>query len=328
MERKSDFIPNRQLRRCLAIIKILARNRYGLGKDDIFDKLREENVVAQSSSIESIRRAFYRDLKELQICGCDVSRNKDNRYVLNNREEILSGAFSFEEIQALLMCRGLFGYFEKTHLKNTIDNVLNDVIGCQKTQFKKNDIKEADENFIVHLGWHRDFTDKNESLDTIVWGVNNSIKLKAEYKHLQKDVENIIVSPYKIVLYHDSLYLLAKKENDTRGLILYHVSRFKNVDVSGEEFEKNPDLIKDYEEKLSNCFGIFIENDLCDIEIEFDKSVESAVKERLWHKSQEIETENGRVILKLRVYNSGEFMGWVKSWGDAVKKIKCEKVVT
>lgn len=321
MKNKSDFIPNRQLRRCLSLIKILTRNRFGLAKDEIFEKLREEDVCVPSL------RTFSRDLEELRNCGYDISCKKDYRYSLNNREEIVNGAFSFEEIQALQMCRGLFEYFNGTHLKDVCDSAINAVIGAQKTPFKKEDIDESAKNFIVHLGWRHNFSDKNELFDSIVFGVNNSKKLKAEYKQ-NKEVENIVVLPYKIILYRDSLYLLAKKENDSRGLILYHVSRFESVEEIDENFTKNPDLIRDYEEKLSNSFGIFVEDDLYDIEIRFDKSVESALVERIWHKSQKIETKEDVVVLKLRVYKSGEFMSWVKSWGDMVKGISFEKAAT
>jgi len=127
MKSKSDFIPNLQLRRCLALIKILTRSRYGLSKEDIFEKLRKEDVDTPSS------RTFYRDLEELRNCGYEISCGKDYRYILNNREEVVSGAFSFEEIQALQMCRGLFGYFKGTHLKDAIDSAINAVIGAQTT---------------------------------------------------------------------------------------------------------------------------------------------------------------------------------------------------
>ena len=108
--------------------------------------------------------------------------------------------------------------------------------------------------------------------------------------------------------------------------MLYHISRFEEVEETDIEFVKENRLVREYEEKLSHCFGIFIDGELCDIEIKFDKSVEYMLRERLWHRSQEVETKKDCVILKLRVYQSGEFMAWVKSWGDLVKGVNSIKV--
>jgi len=320
--KNQNFTPNKQLRRLLILIKALTRNRFGLTKCEIFDRFRQEDIDPPSN------RTFLRDIAELKVAGYEITCDTKNeyRYVLINREEVISEAFSLEEIQALQMSRDLFGYFDGTHLKETIDSAINAVIGSQKTPFSKEDIAESEQNFMVRLGWHRDFFDKKELLDSVVFGVNSSTKLKITYKKPNKEAEICVVEPYKIVLYHDTLYLLAQKENENRGLHLYHISRFENVEETGVEFTKDKKLAKEYEEKLQHSFGIGIEGDLCDIEIEFDKSVEYVIRERNWHNSQIIETTGDSVILKLLVYNSGEFNAWVRSWGDVVKNIKTTKV--
>jgi len=319
MNRKANKSPNSQLRRYIALARILTRNRFGLTKEEIIEKLRKEDIAPPS------HRTFQRDIEELRMSGYDISCGDEYRYKLENREEIVSGAFSLEEIQALQMCRDLFTYFDGTHLKDSIDSALNAVIGSQKTPFSKEDLEEIRQNFMVHLGWRRDFLDKRELLDSVAYGVNSSTKLKISYKKPNHEIQTVTVEPYRIALYHDSLYLLAKKENSSRGLHLYHISRFEEVVETSEEFVKENRLVREYEEKLSHCFGIFIDGDLCDIEIKFDKSVEYMLRERLWHGSQTVETKENCVILKLRVYKSGEFMAWVKGWGDLVKGISSSK---
>ncbi|MCL2690202.1 MAG: WYL domain-containing protein [Chitinispirillia bacterium] len=310
---------NTQLCRTLAIIKSLTRTRYGLTKSEILEALEKEEITLPSD------RTFQRDINELKTHGYDIVCGKDYRYKLENREEVISASFSFEEIQALQMCRDLFKYFDGTHLKDAIDSAIDAVIGSQKTPFCKEDLEECRDNFIVHLGWRRDFFDKKELLDSVASGVNSVTKLKITYKKPNTETETVIVEPYKIVLYHDTLYLLAKRENDTRGLRLFHISRFEEIEETYEEFTKDRDLIRNYEKDLSHCFGIFIDGDLCDVLIEFDKSVEYMIRERLWHSSQVIETRKDCVVLKLRVYKSGEFMAWVKSWGEMVRDIKFRK---
>jgi predicted DNA-binding transcriptional regulator YafY len=315
-DKKHASAPNAQLRRCFALVRALTRNRFGQTKGEILETLAKMDVALPSD------RTFQRDIEELRLMGYDISCDKSYRYKLENREEVIGEGFSFEEIQALQMSRDLFRYFEGTHLKETIDSVIDAVIGSQTTPFNKEDLEECRENFIVHLGWRRDFFDKKELLDSVAFGVNNSTKLKITYKKPNKGSETVIVEPYRIVLYHDTLYLLAKKESDSRRLRLYHVSRLEEVEETGEEFAKDRGLIQNYEKELSHSFGIFIEGELRDVEIRFDKSVEYMLRERLWHTSQTIETTEECVILKLRVYQSGEFMAWVRGWGEAVKDVK------
>ena len=319
-DNKRPASPNAQLRRCFTVVKALTRNRFGLTKDELLDAINKEEITLPSD------RTFQRDIEELRLMGYDISCDREYRYKLENREEVIGEGFSFEEIQALQMCRDLFSYFDGTHLKDAIDSAINAVIGCQKTHFNKEDLEECRENFMIRMGWQHSFLDKKELIDTLVYGVNNSVKLKITYNKPNKGSESVTVEPYKIVLYHDSLYLLAKNETNERELRLYHISRFENVEETDVEFTKKHSLIRKYEKDLSHCFGIFIEGDLCDVEITFDKSVEYFLNERVWHGSQSIEVKEDCVILKLRVYRSNEFMVWVRGWGDAVKDIHFVKV--
>lgn len=314
-------VPNKQLRRCLAIIKALTRNRHGLTKSEIYDYLREENIPLPED------RTFVRDMEELRVNGYNIVASRtDYRYRLCNREEVVSRAFAIEEIQALQMCRDLFKYFDGTHLKASIDSAIDAVVGGQETPFTKDDIEDCRDNFIVHLAWRHDFLNKEELLDKIAYGVNNDMTLRVTYKKPNQDSETSILEPYKIVLYHDSLYLLAKRENDEWGLRLFHISRIENIEETYREFSKSSKLIRDYEASLEHCFGIWVEGELYDVEIDFDKSVEDSVCQRVWHKSQSIVSKEDCVTLKLRVYRSGEFMAWVRGWGEAVKATRFEVV--
>jgi predicted DNA-binding transcriptional regulator YafY len=307
---------NVQLRRCFALVKALTRNRFGLTKAEILEMFDREEIALPSP------RTFLRDIDEMRRMGYNISCSKDYRYKLENREEVIGDGFSFEEIQALQMCRDLFKYFDGTHLKESIDSAINAVVGSQTTPFSRKEIEECRDNFIVHLGWRRDFYDKKDLLDSVAFGVNNSVKLKITYKRPNREPDTMIIEPYKIVLYHDSLYLLAKRDSDNYGLRLYHISRFQEIEETQDEFVRDLNLISEYEEKLSHCFGIFIDGDLCDVEIEFDKSREHMLRERLWHSSQTIETKEDSIILKLRVYKSREFSAWLRGLDDIVKSVK------
>jgi len=316
-DKRPTSAPNTQLRRTLAVLKALTRNRFGLTKKELFEEFAKEDIDPPSL------RTFQRDIEELRLMGYDIScAGGDYRYVLENREEVIGAGFSFEEIQALQMCRDLFDYFDGTHLKAAIDSAIDAVIGSQATNFSKEDLEECRENFMIRTAWQRDFFDKRELIDSAVFGVNNAVRLKITYKKPNRASETIVVEPYRLVLYRDSLYLLAKSEANDRELRLYNISRLERVEETDIGFEKDRGLIKKYEEDLSHSFGISIECDLCDVAITFDKSVEYMLGERIWHSSQTIESRDDCVVLRLRVYRSNEFMAWVRGWGEAVRGIE------
>jgi len=225
---------NIQLRRCFALIKALTRNRFGLTKNEILEIYTQEKIPLPSP------RTFHRDIDEMRLIGYDISCSKNYRYKLENREEVIGDGFSVEEIQALQMCRDFFKCFDGTQLKDSIDSAINAVVGSKSVPFSRKEIDEFRENFMVYSGEQREPFSKKEFLDTVVFGVNNSVKLKITYT---KPIRTRIIEPYKIYLQNDSFYLLAKPEKENK-LLSYKISEFVNVEETDEKFVKNRNLSK------------------------------------------------------------------------------------
>jgi predicted DNA-binding transcriptional regulator YafY len=148
-----------------------------------------------------------------------------------------------------------------------------------------------------------------------VYAVNSGTALNARYRKPNSGIEELVLRPYRVVLYHDTLYLLCEHGGALR---LYHISRFDGAENTDIEFERDEGLLAKYEEDLSHSFGIHISGELKEVAIRFKKEVGYMLRERIWHDSQEIFDEGDCVVLCLRVFVNGEFLSWVKSWGDAV----------
>lgn len=189
-------------------------------------------------------------------------------------------------------------------------------------KYSKDELETLEDAFTVHLGPYRDLSRKAGLIDDIFHAMNNRFVLKIRYHAQGKEEDEFEIHPYRIVLYRDSLYLLARKKET---LILFHISRIISAVETEEQFMRDQSLLEDYEEKLYNCFGIAPAGTVENVEIHFHKSVADALKERCWHNSQSIHEVDDKVILKMRVYANYELAAWVLSWGSVVLEIRPEE---
>lgn len=169
------------------------------------------------------------------------------------------------------------------------------------------------------MGAHLNLTDKSDIIDDLFHAINNSISIRLRYRAKHKNESCFIVDPYKIILYHDTLYLLARKNDN---LILFHISRILEAEETTQEFIRDQNLIQDYDRRLSHCFGISPEGNIEKVRIFFDPLVTEVVKERTSHHSQTIEETNTATILTMNVFANYELASWILGWGNSVKKVE------
>ena len=321
---KKKFRQNVQVRRIFAIIRILIRRRTPATLAIIADELRELDIEVPSS------RTLARDMDEIAALGYHIDLGKGKGYLLQNKEEIAGLFFGAEEVQALQMSRSVFRYFEGTHIKKSVDDALSMVTGLTLSNYGKAYLDELEDGFMVHLGPHRDLRDKGDIIDDIIYCINSKMQLQLGYQKPNSEADEGIVEPYRLILYKDTLYLLAEKiTGDHSGdtfLRVYHISRVTSAEPMDTAFERSEKLLDDFEEKLSHSFGIMAFGELTDITLTFDKVVLSALQERTWHDSQEIIEVGDQVVMKLKVLDSREFISWLLGWGKELVKVEPEEL--
>ena len=315
---------NLQIRRIFAIIRILIKRRNPSSLSEIADNLEEYDIPSPST------RTLERDIKEIESLGYKISLGKGKGYLLQNREDIAGKHFTDDEVQALQMSRAVFKYFDGTHIKSAVDEAINMITGAKRGDLTRDYLEELEDNFMVHLGPHRDLTDRGDMVDEIISAINGRVQLKISYQKPNVAEDSGIIEPYRLILYKDTLYLLAKKITESqkkdRALQIYHVSRINSADQIDKNFNRSEKLIEEFEEKLSHTFGILAFGDLTDVTLTFSNVVSHAIKERVWHNSQEITEHNDFVELKLKVLDSGEFIAWLLSWGKSLIKVEPESL--
>ena len=307
-----------QLHRIFSVIRVLINHRNPVSSQQIVDELE------QNHGISTTLRTVQRDLVTLESLGYNVKIEGAQGYLLN-RSELASMIFTDAEVQALQMSRSIFGYFEGTYIKKQVDSAISMITGSTDRNLTKKYLAELEESFMVHLGPHREFTGKNDIIDELFEAINGRYKVVIDYHRPGMKTVPLKVDPYRIILYCDTLYLLARRA-DADSLQVFHISRIESIRTLGQKFRRNSAILDKFEDRLWDCFGIFAYGKLTDVTIRFSKSVLDALRERVWHHSQQITEENDCVTLKLRVLASNEFASWILGWGKEVLEIKPKAV--
>ena len=204
MASSKEFETNIQLRRIFTIIRILISNRYPAKMSDIKKSLTDRDVPLPSD------KTLGRDMKEIESLGYSIHLGIGKGYFLQNKEEIAGLFFYDEDVQALQMSRALFGYFEGTRLKEYVDEAITQITGA-KSNLSTKRLDELEDKFMVHFGQHRDLSKQTDVVDAIIAATNSNTQLRIGYKRPNGFEDAGIIEPYRLVLYKDTLYVLARK---------------------------------------------------------------------------------------------------------------------
>ncbi len=310
---KSDS--REQIIRLFSIMKILLNRRSAITANHIKDCLEKEY------RIEVGLRTIQRDLAMLKQLDFEIESGEFRGYFLP-RNEITSMIFTDSEVQALRLGRSLFDYFEGTEIKSQIDTAIELIVGKHgNAGLTASYLAELDSQFIVHLGSKHDLSKQNGITDDLFTAINGHTQIAITYHRPSMNHVPLIVEPYRIILYRDSLYLLGHRPK-ANHLQIFHLSRISSVELLSEEFCQDSELLETFENRLSYSMGIMVSGEITNVAIHFNPTVTDALQERVWHHSQLIEETESTTILRMTVLDSDELISWILSWGKMVQKIE------
>jgi predicted DNA-binding transcriptional regulator YafY len=121
------------------------------------------------------------------------------------------------------------------------------------------------------------------------------------------------VHPYHLACVENRWYLVAH-DPAREAMRNFAMTRMRRVLLLEDKFT----LPKGFriEDHLKGSFGIFQAGDDFEVVVDFDKWAGELVRERKWHRSQQlVELPGGGVRLQLRLNNLAEVERWILSWG-------------
>jgi predicted DNA-binding transcriptional regulator YafY len=131
------------------------------------------------------------------------------------------------------------------------------------------------------------------------------------------------VHPYRLRHVEDTLYLIGYCTL-RRGVRTFAVDRIKSVTVGDDGFHFPEDF--DVQAFLQDSFGIYQGAPVA-VKIRFFKSVAGYIRERIWHRSQELwEQADGSLIFSATVAGIEEISHWVLRWGEGAQVLGPEEL--
>jgi predicted DNA-binding transcriptional regulator YafY len=271
------------------------------------------------------RRTVYRDLEALQAGGFPIAtETRDNRSywtVLNAGRQQVPMAFSTAELMAL--------YFGKEMLQTYRGTVFYDAIASLISKIKATlppgyiDFLDRLQNRVdAGPAPRKDYTRFGPLIADLNTAILDEKKIDMAYFSMgSRKKTRRTVHPYRLRHVEDTLYLIGYCEL-RKQVRTFAVDRIENVTVTGEGFCLPEDF--DLQGFLEDSFGIF-QGPPETVKIRFSRKVAGYIRERIWHKSQQLtDADDGAVIFTATVAGIEEISHWVLRWGAEARVLAPE----
>ena len=123
-----------------------------------------------------------------------------------------------------------------------------------------------------------------------------------------------VIDPYLLNIYRGTNPYVIAYCRLRQALRDFRIDRIQQLKILDTTFKRDPDF--DPHKYLANRFQYESGDRIYNIEIWFDNVTAPFIRERRWHKSQEIsELDDGSLVLKLKVSGLNDIKRWVLGYG-------------
>lgn len=172
---------------------------------------------------------------------------------------------------------------------------------------------------------------EQKNLDTLIWALQHSRKLKII--EVIQDVKYpvsitklpTIALPMQILYHNGSIFILVLIEH-TQELNVYDLSQFVKFDILENIFnaQKYQEL---FYTETNKRFGVApnIDNEIYEIQLEFNQHAGTYVSNRFWHCTQRFgQRSGGKWEMRMTTGINAELIDWIFGWGNQVKVLAPE----
>lgn len=157
--------------------------------------------------------------------------------------------------------------------------------------------------------------------------VKSRLTLIFDYRNLtQQEYSKKSVDPYHVVCQKGNWYIIAR-DNEKDQIRVYALSRMKNLTCTETQFNIPEDF--SIEKYIDEDYGIWINTGApMEIELLFEKSINTLILEKVWHKTQTItQNKDGTVLLKFKSNQKQEVLHWIMGFGSKVKVLNPPELI-
>lgn len=310
---------NDQAVRLLVVLQKLETARQGLTLEQLAESL------APGSTRHP--RTLRRDLAALEEAGYPLVTERINGHtcwrLMDGFRTVPGLRFSPTELMALTFSRRLIAPLEGTELHTSLQSALGKAAAALPPQGVAL-VRQLDGTFTVGLGPHKRYRQHRETIDRLTRAIADKTTIQLRYDSASRGrTTRREVDPYRLWYASGGLYLIGycHLRSEPR---MFAVERIKSVTPTDHPYQipLHFDLDAFVQDALTVMRGPRI-----DVELEFDKSTASWVKDRMWHPTQSCKrVKGGGLRMTLSVADTRELVGWVLSFGSGVKVRKPESL--
>lgn len=283
------------------------------------------DVARLMDELEVSRRTILRDIDELKIyynAPIEYDRTRKGYYYSDNTYFVKNMMLTESEVFAVTGILPLMERYNNTPLKKTIEKVYDTLSQMLPNQVEVQSSFTNDVEFIA------------DPIPVIPEAVFNDVfKATKLHKIMTFDYRSISATtwsphelyPYKIYNQKSDWYILGYSPHRD-SFSTFTLARMKNIRL-GDDFTPDPDYAKKIH--IDPNFGIW-NNDSKPktIELVFDKSVNTYILERTWHKNQKCrQNDDGSVFLSFESNQLQETLYWTLRFGSAVTVLNPPELV-
>jgi proteasome accessory factor B len=299
-----------QLSRQWKLIQRLARNRFGIGLDDLADEL------------ECTRRTVYRDLDALMLAGFPVtSERRDGRVFYQFLDTFKLGDVPFtpDEILSLAFGEDLLRALEGTVFHDSIRSALDKIRASLAPEVGAF-LARLGESFRVLPGPHQDYAAMRDAIRVLNEAVLERRTVRMRYRTGRTGTEKAReLDPYRVWYRAGALYVVGH-DHLSGEVRTFAVGRIRQIEAGSRRFQVPASF--DFDAYVGSAFGVITEPPVA-VRIRFDRRWADWVAERTWHPTQRLARRRGGALeLSMEVGGAAEVRSWVLSFGSGAEVLE------
>jgi predicted DNA-binding transcriptional regulator YafY len=256
--------------------------------------------------------------------GAELGRQPENERYLEFKRYALESRTGYQ-LAPLYLSRFFMSFLEGTLLDESFSEAValfESAVEHPPSSVRVGDF--ANKFFAISHG-PKSYAEHDETIETILQGLVKQNPLLLVYRKPGAAGKEYRVEPLTLLMYKQGLYLIASNPEWDRPHF-FAVERIREISrLKDESFDYPSDYSP--QELCRGSFGIFVGEEV-DVVIRFSPTVpREYIVTRRWHKSQTVEeTDDGSLILRMRVSGLPELAPWVLSFGGSAEVLEPESL--
>ena len=304
-----------QLARQWMIIQSLISSRQGKSVSDL------------AGSLKCHRRTVYRDLEALQAAGfpvyTDKAAGKNVWSLLDAAKHSIPIPFNLPELMALYFSRGMMGALKDTVFYDSLVSLFDKIKSTLPAEYIEY-LGQIEKSLAVRTKPYKQYGQLRSIIDQVSEAAIQKNYVEIDYYTMSRKTKTRRkVAPYKIWFFDGTFYLIGNcgLREDVR---IFAMDRINNLELTNERFEMPNDF--NIDEFMKSSFGVF-HGDPVQVRIWFAADVAEYIREKIWHETQNIESQSdGSIIFEAEVAGIEEIKYWVLKWGAKARVIEPESL--